>query len=335
MKPLTNTLSILTSGLIAITAPTLILAQQQDDPCQSKLDAAKKMADDQKKKFDQAKGDADKHFEDDKQKYDACLEGTITMEDNHWGLHVPEFVMKEQKWAFDFPKIELIQQDVVFHTPSVKCDTGVIAHQPVTVCESYKPLENPFPKCNIEMRPIIGSRCEPFMQEQRIKMGIPEAKSQRVEWYVKVPEVTMKRQDWYFKLPKFKPTSGCLGGSDCSQKCQSKLDSASAAYQGKIGPQSALLRTNIATSSHDANMCYRDVMVTRRDVAAAQYDAGIAQLQASITSLATQGNTDIVAQLRKDQERMLKERQDLVAQINRAIADIEASDRKMMNEMAK
>jgi hypothetical protein len=322
-------------ALSVLASVTAFAQESGDDPCKPKLEAAQKVALDSKTKFDQAKKGADDEFEKDKGKFDACMEGTIHMEDNHWALHVPEFVVKEQKWIFDFPKIDLVQKDMIFHTPSVKCDTGVIAHQPVTICEPYKPLENPFPKCRIEMREIIGTRCNPFMQEQRIRMGVPEVRAQRVEWLVKVPEMTMKRHDWYFKLPKFKPTSGCIGGSDCAQKCQGIMDNASTNYQNHIGPESTKMRVAVANSSHEVNMCYRDVMKARRDVAAAQYDAGIAQLQASIAGLAAQGNTDIVAQLRKDQERMMKDREEFLKKLNEGIASIEKADQQMMEEVTK
>ncbi|SEH40751.1 hypothetical protein [Tardiphaga sp. OK245] len=106
-------------------------------------------------------------------------------------LDLPEVTMKLQEWSFDVPQTELVQREMVFHTPSVRMETRKVGQYPE------------FHGFSVSWKDILIDVPVTFMQEQKIIMGIPEFRMGRVSVKLDIPEFTMKTQEIKLNLPQF------------------------------------------------------------------------------------------------------------------------------------
>lgn len=128
---------------------------------------------------------------------DNAIEGWLKIDiDVTWEVvsikfDLPEVTMKLQEWSFDIPQTELVQREIIFHTPSVRMETRKVGQYPE------------FHGLTVRWKDILIDVPVPFMQEQKIIMGIPEFRMGRVAVKLHVPEFTMKTQEIKLNLPQF------------------------------------------------------------------------------------------------------------------------------------
>jgi hypothetical protein len=315
----------------AFAFATSVFAQNQIcEQAQKDFAATKDAAE---KGFQAEKDKADQNLKEGQQNYSSCAEGTISFMDERWVMKIPEFTSKPQKMSMDLPQVTLKTKEISMDLPSVTCGTGVIGHQPVTIC-SGPSWEKPIPECKIEMREVIGTRCETKMTTNKVVLGVPEVKMDRTEWVLNIPEVTMKDQEWKFKTIKIKWNAGCTGGQECAKKCQGIMDNSTTEYNGRIAPASTQLRKNIASGSHNLNQCFRQTIVAQREAFVAQYDAGIKSLQTSIDQLGAAGAADSIPGLKSQRDDLIQKKAELETQMNNSIKQIDEGEEKLMKDIA-
>ena len=267
----------------ATSAPTTPAAM-----CTTQREAVQAAADNAKKIVQKAMEDANQDTQTEKNDMDACAQGYITMEKNHFALDIPEFRMVNQTISLDLPQVTMKPQHIIFGTPSVKCENVQTGEYPEFTCDHAV-----IPACTTKWSPIITTVCKPILTQQDIVTNIPEFVVARTSMVIGVPEVTMKRQDWYFDLPKLHLESGCIG-SGCAERCQSTANKYQTKYQSIISPAISKSKTDVATANGSFFQCEITGITAQRDSVVAQIDAQIAIVNGSIATLNSMGATDEV-----------------------------------------
>ncbi|RWC32517.1 MAG: hypothetical protein EOS70_17630 [Mesorhizobium sp.] len=110
-------------------------------------------------------------------------------------LDIPQVTMKLQEWKFDVPQVTTRLQEIIFHTPSTRMVLKKTGEYPEFYCSGFK--------CTVRWSPILTKVPEVFMQEQRIKMDIPEFKIETTSIKLHIPEIKNGPQKFSLDIPEF------------------------------------------------------------------------------------------------------------------------------------
>jgi hypothetical protein len=187
---------------------------------------------------------------------------------------LPEFVMKTQEWSFDVPQVTMRDQTMIFHTPSVRMKTVKIGQKPE------------FGPWGVKFTDLLADVPEPFMQEHRIVMGVPEFKVDRTAMVLDIPEVTMKTQEIIIGLPQFTlvDVQGEIGeyqarAEQFKDASQAKFDLVKTAFTTDA-------REQIGVAANTFFSCLRTQIQNKRAEAAASLEPAIVMLRDSKSKFA-------------------------------------------------
>jgi hypothetical protein len=119
------------------------------------------------------------------------------------------------------------------------------------------------------------------MQEQHIKMDIPEFKIADTQIVIGVPEFFMPRQKWVFSVPQFKLNSVILDQQPIKKK--------SADLQNRVSATRTELMKETGANVHALFECYRIDTNNKRKSVEAQFTTALAQMDGVIQGLKAQG----------------------------------------------
>jgi hypothetical protein len=212
----------------------------------------------------------------------------IEMRDVGFSMDVPQFRMERRDISFDVPQVTMKNRDVIFHTPSVRMKR--VKGPPVwkVKCEGGT-WRKPIPKCTGWWDDTFFDVPEPFMQEQRIVLGIPEVRMDTVDVAFDVPTSEMKRQDFSFKLPSVTVRSKV----DQAKKVESKAKELSRKYEreGELLTQEVreLTKERLAPKLTAVFACHRGQITAQLEAAPKPFDLALASINESLAQLARKG----------------------------------------------
>ena len=187
---------------------------------------------------------------------------------------LPEFVMKTQEWSFDVPQVTMKDQTIIFHTPSMRMKTVKIGQKPE------------FGPWGVKFTDIFMDVPEPFMQEHRIVMGVPEFKIDRTGIALDTPEITMKTQEIVIGLPQFTlvDVHGQIGEYQARtehfrEESESKFNLVKKAFTSDA-------QAKIGTAANTLFSCLRTQIQNKRAEALASLEPAIAMLRDSKSKFA-------------------------------------------------
>ena len=103
---------------------------------------------------------------------------------------LPSVAMRTQDISLDIPEATMVDNTIIFHTPSTRMVTKKVGQYPEIHGWTFV------------WKDILIDVPEPFMQEQRIVFGLPSVTMHRQDWKIDVPEFKMERQSWKLNLPQ-------------------------------------------------------------------------------------------------------------------------------------
>src|SRR5690242_1739442 len=133
---------------------------------------------------------------------------------------LPSVTIRDQDIIMGLPQVTMKTQEMIFNTPSVRMEIRKIGEYPEFVCDTH-PL---IPQCTVHWSPILTNLPVPFLQEQHVKLDIPEFTFADTRIRMGIPEFSIVQQHWIVGLPQLKLTSVYLnsgqikGRSEALQK---------------------------------------------------------------------------------------------------------------------
>lgn len=251
---------------------------------------------------------------------------------------LPSTTIRDQRLVFGVPQTTMNQQDIIFDTPSIRMKRIKLAQHPETRCEDTWIRVGPLktkgaPKCTVTWHDNYIEVPEPFMERQRIAMGVPEFKWDDTEVIMGIPEFRMERQRWVVGLPQFTLISIALN--------KDKIEDRSNALQRDIAETREHQRVELVDATHALFACNRDVVVDSRKSVEAKFSVGLSQLDGAISTLRSQGadpskvvssdgkTTDLLARRAEVYAALQK----ALADFDKALSDLEGSERDAIEKM--
>jgi hypothetical protein len=300
------------------TMPMVCMGQetQPQDQCKSEQAAVSAVSQQYKATFDGYKKEGD-----DLKNSDAAAEFkfNVTWADTEIRFGTPSVTINDQRIVFGVPQITMKTQDIVFGTPSVRMERVKTGQYPEFYCEDTW-ISLPFggktkgvPACTTRWSDTYADVPVPFMQEQRIKMHIPEFKWADTEIIMGIPEFFMEQQRIVMSLPQFKLDSVVINPGALRDK--------STDLQNRVAATRTQLVTDTGGKVHALFACYRNQITHGKTTASVQFSNGLAQLDAVIQSIRSQGGDPTkVSGPNGSVTNLLATRDDIVAKRDKAMA---------------
>lgn len=229
-----------------------------------------------------------------------------------WKLHLPQFTLAEQQiGAWDIPEIFIEQQDIIFHTPSVRMVMKTVGKYPEVKCG--------WRGCRTTWKEIKTKMPETFMEEQKIRMGVPVVRMKHQGIILGVPMVEFKLTELKFSVPtiKIEDVSGQISEKKREAK---KLQSET---QKRIEKEKLLFKTEylqrlepVHTSLYD---CLRQNILTEQEIQISMLESGIKTVDSKIKQL-----QDLKVPVNDEHYNELESsKSKLVESLNKTIAEFE------------
>lgn len=227
---------------------------------------------------------------------------------------VPKFSMEREVIKFDIPEVRMELQEIKFDVPSTRMVNKCIAKVPYT-----KGLK-------------IYSRClytkvpEVYMKRVSIKMDIPKFNSKRVEIKFDKPVVKMETTEIKLHLPQF-----FLKKVDVAIKeHEREIEMVANELTSEIAQVQAEMKIDIYNEvSTDISKMFDDIrnaIIEQRDSVSESYDLAISETKNAIKKLKENNATDEVAKLEAELNKMVKEYQSVLTDIDKSIEEITAEE---------
>lgn len=209
----------------------------------------------------------------------STIEAVVNIEfDVEWSdqeilFDLPEFTMKTQEWVLDLPQVTMRDRVMIFHTPSVRMVRKKVGQYP----EIHG--------FTIKWKDIYIDVPEPFMEEQRIVMGIPEFTMAPTSMKLDIPEVTMRTQRIVLGLPqvRLRSVSGTARAvGEKAEALQQEANDAIARARGEVAREGSV---GIAKRANSLFSCLRTGIQMKKDETLAMLEPAIVMMQQSITKL--------------------------------------------------
>jgi hypothetical protein len=156
---------------------------------------------------------------------------------------------------------------------------------------------------------------EVTMKRQEVKLSVPEVTMKTTGFVMGVPEFKMLKQDWFVKIPEFTVRNVKVE----AQKLEDRGDALSA----RASSLAEAMKKETTAASAGIYQCYRDDLTAKRGEVAVQFDVGIGQLDGAIEALKAGGANPSSIQSNAGPINMLKQRDDLIAQRNASLKQID------------
>jgi hypothetical protein len=199
----------------------------------------------------------------------------VQMNEQRWIFHLPSITMRQTNISMDLPQVTMRQQNIIFHTPSIRMEPRVVGRNPNFRMEGFN--------MTVYWTDIITHMPVTIMEEQRIIMGIPEVRIDRVDISLHVPEFRMEQQEWLVRIPEFKLRSIQTVTDDGN-----RLQRRGEALQEAGNSQAALLRREMGRRVSENFACIRGQMSQTRATTEQQFVNGLAQLDGAISQMRAQ-----------------------------------------------
>jgi len=246
----------------------------------------------------------------------------VSWKDVEMIFDLPSITMKEQRIVFGLPEVTVNDRDIIFSTPSVRMVTKKVGQYPE------------FHGWTVEWKDILIDVPEPFMQEQRIVMGIPEFTMKDHEVILDLPTITMVQNRIVIGLPQFTVRSVDAVVSDMKNDA---LNAKSAAESGiradlkEIGTASQGKIVQAVSKIFDAS---RTKLAEQRDQALIVFDGLIASLTGSVNDLHNRkASGDVVTGVEGSLAKAVDDRQQLVARFEEQLTGLAAQEQDVVKNM--
>lgn len=320
----------LLTGLLALAASP---AFAQEATCTAEQDGLKAVTD----KYAAAYAAYQQEGEDLKAQ-GVALDADVTWADTEMVFDTPTVTVRDQRLVFGVPQVTLAQRDIIFGTPSVRMERVKGGQYPEVFCEDtwihlFGGKTKGVPKCTVRWSDIWLDVPVPFMEEQRITMGIPEFTFDDTEVIMGVPEFSMERQRWVTALPQFTVHSVLLNAGDLKAEADQ--------MQSRVAVTRENQQRDSVSAVHGLFSCYRDRTEGQRRSAAAMFNVSISQLDGVITTLTDQGadpssvpaaggqSSDLIA----NRARLIEQRDTALAGFDTALATLDASEKTAIEQL--
>ena len=200
-------------------------------------------------------------------------------------LHLPEVVMKAQKWIYHLPSITVKDKKMIFHTPGTCMKRKKIGQ--------YPELHG----LKVVWKDIIADVPEPCSKKQEIVVGVPEVRMEEQRTILHVPEFAMRLQEIKMHLPEFRVADVKVEAG----KAEKKAKAAEADFKTELSREQALLldqaRRDVTPKVTALFACYRADVENKKAAVATQFVVPVAQLSGAVETLRAQGATNQAAEL--------------------------------------
>lgn len=206
----------------------------------------------------------------------------VTWKRQDMSLDLPQVKLVDQSWSLDLPQVTVKNEDIIFHTPSVRMVTKKVGEYPEVTCGGFPP------QCTVRWSPIYADVPEPFMQEQRIVIGVPEFKMDRTEFVLGVPEFSMKRVDFSLDLPEITVKNISVEAKKAEEKGQALAASASERNAGLQREHKESAKAELGQDVAGLFDCYFEDLNKRKNGAMEQFAQSEAMMQGAISGMLSQ-----------------------------------------------
>jgi hypothetical protein len=232
--------------------------------------------------------------------------------------------MKDQKWIFDLPSVNIKNTDMYFGTPSVTVkNQKIIFDTPSVRMKNQKCGQYPeFHGLSVHWSDIICSVPETFMERHEILMGIPEFFMQQQHIIMGIPEVTMVKQEWHVKIPEFTLINVHAEIGNMKDKANT--------LKTQGDNLSGNMKKELVTVIQSGFACYRTNLENAKASLAPQMDAAIAQMNSAVTQVrGAGGNPEAVG---SPPVNMVQQVANLVSQKTQSLTSIDSQIANLLDQ---
>ena len=246
-----------------------------------------------------------------------------------WKLHLPQFILEEQQvGSWDIPEIFIEQQDIIFHTPSVRMVMKVVGKYPEVKCG--------WRGCRTTWKEIKTKVPETFMEEQKIRMGVPVVRTKHQNIILSIPVVEFKLTELKFNVPtiEIEDVSGRISETKREAK---KLQSET---EKRIEKEKVLFKTEylqrlepVHTSLYD---CLRQNILTQQDIQVSMLESGIKTVDSKIKQLQdlkVPANDEHYKELELRKSKLLKGLKKVVAEFEKILLSFDETQQYSWTEI--
>lgn len=227
---------------------------------------------------------------------------------------LPSVTIKNQDIILGLPQVTMKTQEITFGTPSVRMERHQTGEYPEFTCDHAF-----IPSCTVHWSPIYVDVPVPFLQQQHIKLDLPEFTFADTKITLGVPEFSIVQQHWIVGLPQFRLDSVYLNSGEIKDR--------SDALQTKIANTRSAMVHETAGGIHALYECEGQGLAKNRADAEAKFSSGLAVLDAVIQNMRSQGadpskmpdGSDLTANraaLEQKRQEVLKKFDDALAALN-------------------
>ncbi len=261
----------------------------------------------------------------------------IEMREVGFSLDVPQFGMERRDIRFDVPQITMKSSDIIFHTPSIRMKR--IPGAPIWRVKCTGPSwSKPIPECTGWWDETWLDVPEPFMEEQRIVIGIPEVRMDTVSVALDVPTSEMKRQEFSLSLPSVIVKSKV----EEAKKVESKARELSRKYEQEgvrlTQEVKELSKERLAPRIVSVFSCHRSHIMAQLEAVPKPFDAALTSINEAISQLSAKGvpsNDDDFVALTTQRDKLLADRAAAVENIKKALEQLNLAETQAMENLLK
>ena len=254
----------------------------------------------------------------------------IVLKDVKFSMDVPQFKMERRDISFDVPEVTMRNRDIIFHTPSVRMKRIPGPPKPEITCSGTS-WRKPIPKCTVRYSETWWDIPEPFMQEQRIVLGVPDITMKRNEVSFDVPTSAMKRQEFSFKVPSVTVKNKVAE----AKKVESKAKELSKRFEreGELLTQQVkeLSKERLVPALTPVFACHRQQIMAQLDAAPIPFDSALASIAASLSQLTAQGvpaGDDDYVGLLAQRDKVLADRAAAIDAVQAALKQLDDAEKQ-------
>jgi hypothetical protein len=264
----------------------------------------------------------------------------VEMRRTSFKLDVPETTIRDQEWLFDTPVVILNDKAISFDLPVPVMRRVRGPDIPRLVCRMETRdiglgVKLDVPVCYNEMEPSYFDVPSIEMRRQDIVVGMPEVRMQTQRIVVGVPEITMKTQEMSFDVPFVSLELVADAGkrtADAAKLLAEEAQTKALTAEASLREQ---LRFKVSGPCNAMFECFRGELRKAREQTAGYFDPQITQLGNSLAALAGKGVPEgdpEVVNLKITLEKLIKDRDAAVAQIDKALQELNDAAAKAMDQ---
>jgi len=257
-----------------------------------------------------------------------------------FSLDLPQVTIRDQTWALDLPQVTVENKEIIFHTPSIRMKTVKTGEYPEVTCD-WKVgwvlgVRTKRWECTTRWSPIYMDVPEPFPQEQRIVIGLPEFRMERTEFVLGVPEFRMETTAFALHLPQITVKEISVEAKAAEKKGQELSRRAEAEAEALKSEFVESARQKLAPDVTGLFYCYERDLSERRNQGLAKFDEGINLLQAVISSMVSskvdEANDNLI-RMRASLATALAARETFATEIEAKFKDLHAQQENFFKQL--